>query len=499
MKSSRLVIIGIDAADHGVTSKLVEEGRMPVLSGLLARGCFTKLESTIPPQTAPAWTTITTGVNPGRHGIYYFHNFSSSPITITNATDTKTPRLWDYVAARDESSVVVNVPVTYPAQKIKGAMVAGIPPWYFDEGSVSDPALLPRLKKEGYETDAPLSRALEREPEEMAKRMVETERRRVRIFLDLLDEADWSFGMIVMTALDRLQHKAVGMGARHEEAVRRAYQDIDELVGTITQALGTDVNYVVVSDHGFNQRPVAFYPNSWLHSQGLLKRTSSFRNRLTMRAHDLFDGHLLWLPQGLTKRFQGATTVVHTIDAVDLEASRAFVPGTDGVMVVKSKGDAKAIISGLSDLKDDSGMEICKVYTREQVYTGDRVGAAPELLLVPREDINIRTDPFSPTVTSTSGKFPRGNHSSHGIFLAAGPGFKPARSPQVAIEDVTPTALAVMGIRPGSPLDGKPVEEIVRRSGDLESLTVGQEGRSHAFSEEEERQVMENLKRLGYA
>ena len=75
-------------------------------------------------------------MNPGKHGIYYFYNFSTSPITIINATNTSTPRIWDYVEALGERSVVVNVPITYPVHKIAGSIVSGIPPWYIDERSV---------------------------------------------------------------------------------------------------------------------------------------------------------------------------------------------------------------------------------------------------------------------------------------------------------------------------------------------------------------------------
>ena len=112
--------------------------------------------------------------------------------------------------------------VTYPAQKLSGSMVSGIPPWYFDERSVYPEGLLDRLKHEGYEVDTPMSRALEKQPDEMVSRLLATEGRRVDLFLDLLKEGDWSFGMIVLTALDRLQHKTVGKGKREDEAVRRA-------------------------------------------------------------------------------------------------------------------------------------------------------------------------------------------------------------------------------------------------------------------------------------
>jgi predicted AlkP superfamily phosphohydrolase/phosphomutase len=497
----KLIIIGLDAADLQLTQDFMRDGDLPRLSAIADQGCFSRLKSVVPPQTAPAWTSITTGVNPGKHGIYYFYNFSTSPITITNATDTSTPRIWDYVEALDERSVVVNVPVTYPVHKIAGSIVSGIPPWYIDERSVYPGDLLDKLKAAGYEIDAPMSRGIEKRPDALVNRVLATEEKRVDVFLDLLKEGEWSFGMVVLTGLDRLQHKLLGKGEKESEAVRRGYRGVDALVGKIMDSLGGGVNFLIVSDHGFNPRPLAFYPNAWLHRRGLLRRKSSVPYRLTRMAHDLLDGHLLWLPLRLTKRFQGATTVIRTIDAVDLERSRAFVPGTDGVMVVKSKEDEKSIISGLSELKDDSGKEVCKVYTRDQVYKGSRLDAAPELLIVPRDDINIKTDPFSRSIVSGSGNFPKANHGSNGIFFATGPDIKRSGTLDFSLEDVAPTSLTLMGLRPPDAMDGHAVQEIMLKPRPLQSLkptSVMIDDRTYAFSEKEEKQVMDNLRRLGY-
>ncbi len=498
---NKLVIIGLDAADFQLTRGFMESGDMPRLSAIRDQSCFSSLKSGIPPQTAPAWTSITTGVNPGKHGIYYFYNFTTFPLTITNSTDTSTPRIWDYVQSLGERSVMVNVPVTYPVHEISGSIVSGIPPWFIDERSVYPQALLARLRAAGYEIDTPLSRGLEKQPDVMVGKMIATEEKRVELFLDLLKEEDWSFGMIVLTALDRLQHKAMGKGDEESEAVRRGYREVDRLVGRLIDSIGAGVNFLIVSDHGFNPRPLAFYPNAWLHGQGLLKRKSSLPNRLTRAAHDLLDGHLLWLPQGLTKRYQGATTVVHTIDAVDLERSRAFVPGTDGVIVVKSKEDEKAIVSGLSGLRDDSGKEVCKVYARDEVYKGDRLESAPELLIVPRDDVNIKTDPYSRSVLSRSGDFPKANHGPNGIFLATGPGIRSSGGFEVCLEDVAATSLALMGILPPDSMDGHVIQDILAEphpAHPLKPTDVISDGRDYAFSEEDERRVMDNLKRLGY-
>jgi len=497
----KLIIIGLDAADLQLTQDFMGDGDLPRLSAIADQGCFSRLKSVIPPQTAPAWTSITTGVNPGKHGIFYFYNFSTSPITITNSTNTSTPRIWDYVEALGERSVAVNVPVTYPVHKMAGSIVSGIPPWYIDERSVYPGDLLGRLNAAGYEIDTPMSRGLERQPDALVSRVLATEEKRVEVFLDLLKEGEWAFGMIVLTGLDRLQHKILGKGEKEDEAIRRCYRGVDALVGKIMDSLGSGVNFLIVSDHGFNPRPLAFYPNAWLHGQGMLRRKSSARYRLTRMAHDLLDGHLLWLPQSMTKRFQGAATVIRTIDAVDLEASRAFVPGTDGVMVVKSKEDEKSIISGLSELKDDSGKEICKVYTRDQVYKGDRLGAAPQLLIVPRDDINIKTDPFSRSIVSGSGSFPKANHGSNGVFFATGPDIGRSGTLDVSLEDVAPTALTLMGVLPPDAMDGHAIQEIMLKPHPPQSLKptdVMKDHRTYAFSEKEEKQVMDNLRRLGY-
>ncbi len=498
MTSRKLVIIGLDAADYQLTQALVRDGRMPRLAAMAGSGCFSRLASVFPPQTAPAWTSITTGVNPGKHGIYYFYNFSKLPLTIINSTDTSTPRIWDYVGAAGGRSVVVNVPITYPARPIAGSMISGIPPWFTDAKSAYPGELLARMEKEHYEIDTPMSRSLEREPQELVRRVADTERRRVDLFLELLRESEWSFAMVVLTALDRLQHKVVGKGQEGNEAAVKGYQEIDGIVGRLMDSVGADANYLVVSDHGFNERPVAFYPNVWLHEKGYLKRKSSLRYRLEAAAHDAFDGHLLWMPQAVTKRYQGANPVVHTIDQVDLQESRAFVPGTDGVMVVKSKEDQKEIASSLGQLRDDTGQEVCKVYTRDQLYSGERLDSAPELLIVPRDDINVRSDPFARTVVTRSGSFPRGNHSSNGILLASGPDIKRSPLSDARLEDIAPTALTLMGIRPEEDMDGNVLDILLSRGQALERAVPERDEQAYAFSEEDEKRVIDNLERLGY-
>ena len=73
--AARLLIIGIDGGDWDLLDAFIEKGRMPNLAALVRRGARADLTSCFPPVTAPAWTSMVTGVNPGRHGIVDFMDF----------------------------------------------------------------------------------------------------------------------------------------------------------------------------------------------------------------------------------------------------------------------------------------------------------------------------------------------------------------------------------------------------------------------------------------
>jgi arylsulfatase A-like enzyme len=71
----------------------------------------------------------------------------------------------------------------------------------------------------------------------------------------------------------------------------------------------------------------------------------------------------------------------------------------------------------------------------------------------------------------------------------------------VRLEDVAPTSLALMGIRTPESMDGHSLQEIIAEPLPVRSLkqaVVTGDDRAYAFSEEDEKHVMDNLKRLGY-
>lgn len=68
----RLVILGFDGLDYGLTRDLMAKGRLPNLSRLAAEGMFAPLGTSLPAQSPVAWSTFITGRDPGVHGVFDF-------------------------------------------------------------------------------------------------------------------------------------------------------------------------------------------------------------------------------------------------------------------------------------------------------------------------------------------------------------------------------------------------------------------------------------------
>ncbi|HEY3354261.1 MAG TPA: alkaline phosphatase family protein [Polyangia bacterium] len=68
----RVLVLGIDGMDPQLLQRFMAEGRTPHLKALAARGAFVPLESTVPPQSPVAWSTVITGTGPEQHGIFDF-------------------------------------------------------------------------------------------------------------------------------------------------------------------------------------------------------------------------------------------------------------------------------------------------------------------------------------------------------------------------------------------------------------------------------------------
>mgnify|MGYP006280148375 CR=1 FL=1 len=68
----RVVILGFDGVDPGISKEMMEKGELPNLKQLAEQGTFKPLESSNPPQSPTAWSNFATCRTPVNHGIFDF-------------------------------------------------------------------------------------------------------------------------------------------------------------------------------------------------------------------------------------------------------------------------------------------------------------------------------------------------------------------------------------------------------------------------------------------
>jgi predicted AlkP superfamily phosphohydrolase/phosphomutase len=68
----KVIVLGFDGVDARYTERWMNEGKLPNLAKLRAEGTFRPLLPTTPAQTPVSWSTFSTGIDPGRTGIFDF-------------------------------------------------------------------------------------------------------------------------------------------------------------------------------------------------------------------------------------------------------------------------------------------------------------------------------------------------------------------------------------------------------------------------------------------
>jgi predicted AlkP superfamily phosphohydrolase/phosphomutase len=136
----RVIVIGVDGMDPRITKMLMDEGRLPNLQMLAKNGSFMRLQTSYPPNSPVAWTSIATGSNPGKHGIFDFIRreprtyMPQLSLTKSNGGLSGTyyesyisaDPFWRLTTNAGIPTTVIRWPVTFPPEAVKGSMLSGL-------------------------------------------------------------------------------------------------------------------------------------------------------------------------------------------------------------------------------------------------------------------------------------------------------------------------------------------------------------------------------------
>ena len=156
---------------------------------------------------------------------------------------------------------------------------------------------------------------------------------------------------------------------------------------------------------------------------------------------------------------------------------------------------------------DDGGPVLTQMHKREDVMFGPEAHNAPDLFPVCRDySYELSDGLFSAQVLTDYRQLPRGFHHMDGIFGIAGPDV-PARSGATAsLYDMAPTALYLAGLKLPE-MDGKVLLDLLPENitgdravevGEMDLPLAGAGSAASPYSADEEAQIEESLRNLGY-
>lgn len=496
----RLVIAGLDGATWDVLDGLLASGRIPTLAGLIQRGHKSILRSTWPPISSAAWVTMLSGLNPGRHGIYDFRNLDLSQYSghdeqLANANSYPVPTLFDYLSQAGLPSVAYQVPMTYPPWPIRGVMVAGYPTPDHRRPYTHPPAWASQLGQLYSHSPDQIGAA---NPAGQFAIYCQAMQAMTDQLLTLSQAVDWQLFMFVNGVTDGAQHRffkftrpdfpgvSAGQRQRYGHFLAEIMVRADQELGRLLAALPNDLNIMVISDHGAMPRPSqAFHLNAWLREAGWLRlrpggRSGPLQNVMEWAKQRLpiTDWVKKRLPAALKSRFTSLRDGLGRVDWANTAAYRVKLSHPiEGVHLnmagrqpqgLVPAGQYHSLRQKIMD-KLATRPEIKAVYPREAIYAGPYLEQAPDILcqLQPQFDGGSGFEQLVTKIPAGWLQAISGYHNLDGILITAGPDFKsgPAISaPQPMLQDVTPTALHLLGLPVPNNMDGRVWQELLTHS-----------------------------------
>ena len=556
MTTQRILIVGWDGGTWRVFGPLVERGLMPNLKSLMDRGSFGTMTSTIPPVTPPAWTTLLTGLKPEKHGIFGFmegmvcadsrQEFRSRSRPVS-ALSLKHRSLLDILGDAGKHVMCINVPMTYPPRPVHGIMISD----FLSPSDAVDFTYPAELKDEleDYVIDIIHATRIQETTQQRlgyaedawVKRCTQIVRIRADNICRLGKTHPWDFGIVVFTATDRIFHPRwpeivtfldkEAPTTEMERLLLEFFVELDRALGRLVESFG-DATVLLTSDHGFQQRADhAVHVDVWLEREGFLVRKRRGSGRKLRRAlrSVLRAAMEKLLPPRLTARLLLKATDRQTrmAESIDRERSVAYFAGFDAatygaVRLVAETTTAldekqrsellRNLIDSLKNMTDPETDEpiIKEAFLREELFPGAVVDFLPEIVLEFREGYTGRVDPLA---TGLLGPSPKDNqigvHQLDGMFVLAGEAVKPlGEVAPLQLADIAPTVLYLSGLPIPNVMQGSPPLQLLAdeyvATHPVEHRDYAEEPhrppgeRAAAYTQEQERQVKDHLRRLGY-
>ena len=369
----RVAFFGIDGVPYSLVRD--NESTFENLNAVADEGAGGAIDSIVPPESSACWPALTTGVNPGKTGVYGFQDreVGSYDTYVPMGRDVQARRLWSRVTDAGREATVMNVPVTFPPGRDVQRMVGGFLSPGVDKAAYPDD-LRETLEGLEYRIDVDAKLGHDENKEAFIEDAHETLDARFEAFKHYVEADDWDLFFGVFMTTDRVNHflfEHYEEGGEYDEEFLAFYEKVDRYLGELRGMLDEQTTMVVASDHGFTTLDHEVKCNVWLEQNGWLSYEDDDHEGLgdisdETEAYSLIPGRFYVNLEGREPR---GTVPREEYESVrdELEAELEALEGPDGRKVAD------------------------RVVTGEEAFRGDHDDIAPDLVVVPNHGFDLKS------------------------------------------------------------------------------------------------------------
>lgn len=290
---AKVFVLGIDGAfPEYIFGGWLDE--LPNIKKLISEGSFAKMNSTIPPLSVVAWSTIYTGKSPADTGIFeytYRKNFSYDDIHIVSSKNLHEKTVWQIASEQNKKSVICYLNLTWPIKPFNGCLIGdplspsgeNIQSTYPEELKEEIKTTLgefPPSNFSEFRNTSKDSNFREMPKDEMIKGVYELTEKHVDIIKYLMQNKPWDFFFGIIGLSDRMNHafwrymdkghRKYEAGSKFETALKDYYKFVDVKLGEMINLLDESTKIIVLSDHGITRMHTRVNLTDWLIKEGYM-------------------------------------------------------------------------------------------------------------------------------------------------------------------------------------------------------------------------------------
>lgn len=489
----KLYIIGIDSVPLDVVKELHRSHSLKGFEHFFKSGFIEDLESTLPPDSAAAWPTIYTGLEPREHHVIDFLHLDKDYTKQLIYYDTQTYKpFWDVLAKSGIKSLIITPSmVLSPSTEENVDMVTGWPL----EPRFSSKKLEAAATRFGFKGEPEIGIDLDKgsiQIEEGCKIYTKSIKARAEMSKYLIKQKDYDVIFVCFTETDRIHHYSFSgkQWAKYTVPLYKSISDFIDWTVNYGRQKGGEHAVLIVSDHGAQPIKEKFLTNAWLIENNFAilkpgtiredskKETKTFtkevRKYISERAMKFKGRRIIYhkmpgfmkrmaekvMEEELTGEYGSGYTKIKEAD-FEMGQTKAFSAishGPTGMIWlndkrfsrpgIKESEKAKVkreIIVGLKGIKAGGKPLIEQIFDGTVYYKGVKSLITPDIIFRIRKGYMVDFGYYSKGSMFMEPEISRsGDHTMHGIFGAIG-GKEFDKSRVKSVLDLQPAIMKYFG------------------------------------------------------